>query len=75
MKTLRDSRSLSTVTDTNMCVHTQLNERVTELQGEKEEKIRKYQLSSSDRSANRHQGVGGGECVCECVLDKGVGGV
>lgn len=44
---------------------------------ERGEKIRKYQLSSSDSSANRHQEVGGGEClrVCVCVLDKGVEGV
>lgn len=52
--------------------------RGTERESEKEEKkIRKYQLSSSDSSANRHQEVGGGEClrVCVCVLDKGVEGV
>lgn len=41
----------------------------------KREKIRKYQLNSSDSTANRHQGVGGGECLSAHVLDKGVGGV
>lgn len=52
----------------NTCTRTQLNERVTELEGEKEgKKIRKYQLGSWDKSANRHQGVGGGKCLCVCV--------
>lgn len=64
MKTHTDTPKLHK----HMWVHTLLNERVMELEGEKEgKKIRKYQLSFSDEAANRHQGVGGGECLCERV--------
>ena len=36
--------------------------------------MRKHQLSSSDKPANSHQGVGGGERICVCLCWGGGGG-